>query len=48
MAALDGGLLQLVELIAWGYLALAFYVVFKGCLDGLLHRIHRSGGPWPR
>jgi hypothetical protein len=48
MAALDGGLLQLAELIAWGYLALAFYVVFKGCLDGLLHRIHRSSGPWPR
>jgi hypothetical protein len=47
MAALDGGLLQLVELIAWGYLALAFYVVFKGCLDGLLHRIDRSGG-WNR
>jgi hypothetical protein len=48
MAAFDGGLLQLAALIAWGYLALAFYVVFKGCLDGLLHRIHRSGGPWPR
>jgi hypothetical protein len=47
MAALDGGLLQLVELIVWGYLALAFYVVFKGCLDGLLHRIHRSGGSRP-
>jgi hypothetical protein len=44
MAALDGGLLQLVELIASGYLALGFFVVFKGCLDGLLHRIHRSGG----
>jgi hypothetical protein len=42
MAAFDGGLLQLLELTAWGYLALAFYVVFKGCLDGLLHRIHRS------
>ena len=42
MAALDGGLLQLLELIAWGYLALAFYVVFKGCLDGLLHRIHAA------
>jgi len=47
MAALDGGLLQLVELVVWGYLALAFYVVFKGCLDGLLHRIHRSGGSRP-
>jgi hypothetical protein len=44
MAAFDGGLLQLLELIAWGYLALAFYVVFKGCMDGLLARIHRSGG----
>jgi hypothetical protein len=42
MAALDGGLLQLLELAAWGYLALGFYVVFKGCLDGLLHRIHRA------
>jgi hypothetical protein len=43
MAAFDGGVLQLLELTAWGYLALAFYVVFKGCLDGLLHRIHRAG-----
>jgi len=42
MAAFDGGALQLVELTAWGYLALAFYVVFKGCLDGLLQRIHRA------
>ena len=47
MAAFDGGLLQLVELAFWGYLALAFYVVFKGCLDGLLTRVHRSGRPWP-
>jgi hypothetical protein len=42
MAAFDGGIVQLVQLIAWGYLALAFYVVFKGCLDGLLHRIHKA------
>jgi hypothetical protein len=42
MAAFDGGLLQFLELTAWGYLALAFYVVFKGCLDGLLRRIHTS------
>jgi hypothetical protein len=47
MAAFDGGLLQLVELAFWGYLALAFYVIFKGCLDGLLTRIQRSGEPWP-
>ena len=42
MAVFDGGLLQLFELTVWGYIALAFYVVFKGCLDGLLQRIHRS------
>ncbi len=42
MAVVDGGLLQLVELIAWGYLALACYVVFKGCLDGLLGKIHAA------
>jgi hypothetical protein len=42
MAAFDGGLLQLAQLILWGYLALACYVVFKGCLDGLLQRIHKS------
>ncbi|MBV8106703.1 MAG: hypothetical protein JO223_19140 [Hyphomicrobiales bacterium] len=42
MAAFDGGILQLVELILWGYLALAFYVVFKGCLDVLLVRIHKA------
>ena len=44
MAAFDGGILQFLELTVWGYLALAFYVVFKGCLDGLLHRIHRVNG----
>jgi len=38
----DGGLLQFLELVAWGYIALAFYVVFEGCRDGLLHRIHRA------
>jgi hypothetical protein len=42
MAAFDGGALQFIELTGWGYLALAFYVVFKGCLDGLLSRIHRA------
>jgi hypothetical protein len=42
MAAFDGGILQLIELTAWGYLALAFYVVFKGCLDGVLRRIHMA------
>jgi len=42
MAAFDGGILQLIELTAWGYLALACYVVFEGCLDGLLTRVHRA------
>ncbi len=44
MAAFDGGLIQFLELTAWGYLALACYVVFKGCLDGLLQRIHKARG----
>jgi len=42
MAAFDGGILQFIELTAWGYLALACYVLFEGCLDGLLQRIHRA------
>jgi hypothetical protein len=42
MAAFDGGVLQLVELAAWGYLALACYVVVEGCLDGLLQRIRKA------
>lgn len=42
MAAYDGGILQLIELIAWGYLALACYVVFKVSADGLLQRIHKA------
>ena len=41
MAAFDGGILQLIELTAWGYLALACYVVFKG-VDGMLRRIPLS------
>jgi hypothetical protein len=42
MAAFDGGLVQLVELTAWGYLGLACYVVVEGCLEGLLARVHRA------
>jgi hypothetical protein len=41
MAVFDGGLLQLVELIFWGYLGVACYIVFKGCIDGLLSRVPR-------
>jgi hypothetical protein len=44
MAAFDGGILQLIELTAWGYLALACYVVFKGCLEGLMQRIYKARG----
>jgi hypothetical protein len=39
MAALEGGALQLIELTAWGYLALTCYIVVEGCLEGLLSRI---------
>ena len=42
MAAFDGGIFQLIELTAWGYLALACYVVVEGCLEGLLKRIHSA------
>jgi hypothetical protein len=42
MAAFDGGILQFVELTVWGYLALTCYVVFEGCLDGLLLRVHKA------
>jgi len=40
MAAFGGGILQFVELTAWGFVALGCYVMFEGCLDGLLRRIH--------
>jgi hypothetical protein len=36
MALKDGGLLQLAELVVYGYLSVAFYVLFKGCLYGVL------------
>jgi hypothetical protein len=38
MALKDGGLLQLAELIGYGYLSIAFYILFKGCLYGVLGR----------
>lgn len=47
MAVLDGALLQAVELVALGYLALACYVVFKCCekliVEALLHPPHDHG-----
>jgi len=39
LALMEGGLRQLFELIGYGYLSLAFYILFKGCLYGLLHRV---------
>jgi hypothetical protein len=38
MALENGGARQLIELIGLGYLSLVFYVLFKGCLQGLLGR----------
>ena len=48
MALFDGGLLQFLELAGWGYLGLVFYVIFKGCLDGLLQRVPQRLHKTPR
>jgi hypothetical protein len=42
MAAFDGGILQFVQLAAWGYLALVFYVFLELCVHGLIDQV-RSG-----
>jgi hypothetical protein len=42
MAAFDGGALELIELTAWGYLALTCYIVVEGCLESLLSRIRHA------
>ena len=42
MAAFDGGILQFVQLAAWGYLALVFYILFEVCLHGLIHQVRRG------
>jgi hypothetical protein len=39
MALREGGLLQLAELVLFGYLGVAFYILFKGCLYGVLGRV---------
>ena len=36
MALREGGLLQMGELIVYGYHSIAFYILFKGCLYGVL------------
>jgi hypothetical protein len=38
MAIMDGGLLQLREITACGYLALIFFLVFKACEIELVYR----------
>ena len=38
MALREGGLVQLAELVVYGYLSIGFYILFKGCLYGLLGR----------
>lgn len=39
MALMEGGLRQLLELTFFGYLSVGFYILFKGCLYGLLARV---------
>jgi len=38
---MEGGGLQILELALLGYASLAFYVLFKGCLYGLLGRFQK-------
>lgn len=38
---MEGGGLQILELVLLSYLSLAFYVLFKGCLYGLLGRFQK-------
>jgi hypothetical protein len=47
MAVADGGAWQTAELVFWGYLSLAWYVMFKGCLDGLLWRFRHDAAKGP-
>ncbi len=42
MAAFDGGILQFIELTAGAISRSPATPVFKGCLDGLLQRIHKG------
>lgn len=41
MGLMEGGLAQFLRLAATSYLSLAFYVLFKGCLYGLLGRFQK-------
>ena len=41
MGLMEGGLAQFLRLAATSYLSLVFYVLFKGCLYGLLGRFQK-------
>jgi hypothetical protein len=41
MALKEGGFVQLIELVVLGYFSIAFYVLFKGCLYGILGRVSK-------
>ena len=41
-AVMEGGLLQLVQIIATGYASLIAYVVFKACEYQLTHWLHEE------
>jgi hypothetical protein len=40
-AVMDGGIRQLLSLVVYGYLSLAFYICFKACEAELVHRWRR-------
>ena len=42
MVIADGALVQLLQLIAFGYASLAFYVLFKACEHALVERLVRD------
>ena len=44
-AVMDGGLRQLVELLATGYAAMAAYVLFKACEYRLVHWLKEEPAP---
>lgn len=48
MAAMDGGLQQLLEVVITGYASMAAYVVFKACEYRLVHAVSDSPEPSSR
>ncbi|MDZ5449414.1 hypothetical protein [Labrys sp. ZIDIC5] len=41
MGLMEGGARQFLELVFYGYTGIACYILFKGCLYGLLDRVSR-------